>query len=102
MGLLRNFVSASVTLIWKISPFRSGFRSACRSFNLPDLEVDCTGKVFLVTGATGTLGKVVAIQLAQKGGTVHIICRSKERADALRRSILDITENDVWVPVHFI
>lgn len=81
---------------------RSGFRSACRSFNLPDLEVDCTGKVFLVTGATGTLGKVVAIQLAQKGGTVHIICRSKERADALRRSILDITENDNSVIAHIV
>ncbi|CAN7993712.1 unnamed protein product [Ixodes hexagonus] len=81
---------------------RNGFRTACRSFNLPDLDVDCSGKVFMVTGATGTLGKVVAIQLAEKGGTVHLVCKSEEKADALKKSILDITENEETVVVHIL
>ncbi|XP_077531007.1 dehydrogenase/reductase SDR family member 12-like isoform X2 [Haemaphysalis longicornis] len=81
---------------------RSGFRSACRSFNLPDLDVDCTGKVFMITGATGTLGKVIAIQLAQKGGTVHLVCRNEEKAEALRKTIVDITENESSVVVHIV
>lgn len=81
---------------------RSGFRSACRSFNLPDLDVDCTGKVFMITGATGTLGKVIAIQLAQKGGTVHLVCRNEEKAEALKKTIVDITENESSVVVHIV
>ncbi|KAK8775116.1 hypothetical protein V5799_031542 [Amblyomma americanum] len=81
---------------------RSGFRSACRSFNLPDLDVDCTGKIFMITGATGTLGKVVAIELAQKGGTVHLVCRDEEKAEALKKSIVDITENESAVVVHIL
>lgn len=81
---------------------RSGFRSACRSFNLPDLDVDCTGKVFMITGATGTLGKVIAIQLAQKGGTVHLVCRNEEKAEVLRKTIVDITENENSVVVHIV
>ncbi|KAH6945582.1 hypothetical protein HPB50_009119 [Hyalomma asiaticum] len=81
---------------------RSGFRSACRSFNLPDLDVDCTGKVFMITGATGTLGRVVAIQLAQRGGTVHLVCRDEEKAQDLKRTITDITEDENSVVAHLV
>lgn len=81
---------------------RSGFRAACRSFNLPDLDVDCTGKVFMITGATGTLGRVVAIQLAQRGGTVHLVCKDEEKAEALKTTIADITENGESAVVHIL
>lgn len=41
-----------------------------------DKQVRIDGKVCLVTGANSGLGKAVAIQLAQRGGRVIMVCRS--------------------------
>ena len=39
-------------------------------------------KVCMVTGANSGIGKRAALQLAQKGATVVMVCRSKERGEA--------------------
>lgn len=49
--------------------------------------VDLTGKVALVTGATGGMGRVIVTRLAALGATVVIVARSHEGGDLLRRQV---------------
>ena len=37
------------------------------------------GKVCLVTGANSGIGRVAALELAERGATVVLVCRSEER-----------------------
>jgi retinol dehydrogenase-12 len=45
------------------------------------------GRVALVTGATGGIGKAVATSLARQGATVVVVGRSKQRAEDAMREI---------------
>jgi NAD(P)-dependent dehydrogenase (short-subunit alcohol dehydrogenase family) len=51
------------------------------------------GKVCIVTGATGSLGKATAQALAQLGATVILACRNKERGEAVKSDIIAATGN---------
>jgi NAD(P)-dependent dehydrogenase (short-subunit alcohol dehydrogenase family) len=51
------------------------------------------GKVCMVTGANGSMGKVVATDLARRGGTVVLVCPSRDEGESLRRAIIDATGN---------
>jgi NAD(P)-dependent dehydrogenase (short-subunit alcohol dehydrogenase family) len=46
--------------------------------------IDLTGRVSLVTGATGGIGQVVATELARLGSTVVIVCRDAAAGNELR------------------
>jgi NAD(P)-dependent dehydrogenase (short-subunit alcohol dehydrogenase family) len=48
---------------------------------------DLTGKVAVVTGATGGMGQIIAARLAHAGAHVVTIARNPARADALRARI---------------
>ena len=37
------------------------------------------GKVCLVTGASSGIGRVAALELAERGATVVLVCRNEER-----------------------
>lgn len=50
-----------------------------------------TGKVAIVTGANSGIGFATAKGLAQRGATVVMLCRSREKAEAARASIVDAT-----------
>jgi NAD(P)-dependent dehydrogenase (short-subunit alcohol dehydrogenase family) len=45
------------------------------------------GKVCLVTGGNSGIGKATALELAKKGATVVVLCRSRERGEAAVRDL---------------
>jgi len=63
--------------------------------NGPDFleSVDASGKVYVVTGANSGCGKEIALFLAKKGASVVMICRSAQRGEDARRSIVEESGN---------
>uniref|UniRef100_A0A8C8SGM2 DHR12 reductase n=1 Tax=Pelusios castaneus TaxID=367368 RepID=A0A8C8SGM2_9SAUR len=72
---------------------RSGYDAASRHFVPEDLEVNVTGRSFMITGANSGIGKAAATEIAKRGGTVHLVCRNKERAEEAKREITTETGN---------
>ncbi|GII42818.1 SDR family NAD(P)-dependent oxidoreductase [Planotetraspora phitsanulokensis] len=50
-------------------------------------HVDLTGKISLVTGATGGMGQVITTRLARLGSTVMIVVRNPDSGEQLRRRV---------------
>jgi len=45
------------------------------------------GKVCLITGANGSIGKYTALGLAQRGATVVMVCRNRAKGEAVQAEI---------------
>ncbi|XP_053564355.1 dehydrogenase/reductase SDR family member 12 [Bombina bombina] len=90
MSLYRN-------TIWFIKGLReytrSGYEAAAKLFVAEDLEVDVAGRSYMITGANSGIGKSAATAIAKKGGTIHLVCRSKERAEEAKKEIVEATGN---------
>jgi NAD(P)-dependent dehydrogenase (short-subunit alcohol dehydrogenase family) len=52
------------------------------------------GKVCLVTGTSAGIGKVTARELARMGATVVMICRNREKGEAVQAEIKEVSGND--------
>ena len=52
------------------------------------------GKVCIVTGANGGIGKATVLGLANLGATVVMVCRSRERGEAALAEIKEKSSND--------
>ncbi|GLD94425.1 hypothetical protein PINS_up003036 [Pythium insidiosum] len=50
---------------------------------------DLRGKHYIVTGANSGIGFAIAEELAKRHATVHMICRSAERAEAARAQLME-------------
>ncbi|XP_061774155.1 dehydrogenase/reductase SDR family member 12 [Nerophis ophidion] len=72
---------------------KSGYEAAAKHFVASDLEVDLSGRSFMITGANSGLGKATAQEIANRGGTVHMVCRNKGRADAAKQEIVERSKN---------
>ncbi|XP_075775211.1 dehydrogenase/reductase SDR family member 12 isoform X2 [Pelodiscus sinensis] len=72
---------------------RSGYESASKHFVPADLEVNVTGRSFMITGANSGIGKAAATEIAKRGGTLHLLCRNKERAEEAKSEIITETGN---------
>lgn len=66
---------------------KGGYEGAAKSFVSADMDVDCSGKSYMITGANSGIGKVTALAVAKRGGTVHMVCRSKQRGEEAKEEI---------------
>ncbi|KAE8627189.1 hypothetical protein XENTR_v10006900 [Xenopus tropicalis] len=84
MSLYRN-------TIWFLKGMReytkSGYETAAKQFLSEDLEFDVRGRSYMITGANSGIGKAAALVIAKKGGTIHLVCRNKERAEEAQREL---------------
>ncbi len=55
---------------------------------------DLTGRTFLVTGANAGIGYATALELARRGGRVHLACRSQAKGAAAIAAITAATGSD--------
>ncbi|KAJ8011563.1 hypothetical protein DPEC_G00059540 [Dallia pectoralis] len=77
---------------------RRGYQQAAKRFVPKDLDVAVVGRSFMITGANSGIGKATATAIAKRGGTVHMVCRNKERAEKARDDIVRETGNtEVYV-----
>ena len=53
-------------------------------------NVDIRTKKFLVTGANSGIGKCLVYYLYSKGARVYMVCRNGEKAEAVRKQIIDL------------
>nr|CAD7409475.1 unnamed protein product [Timema poppensis] len=75
--------------------FRGGYQVASKNFSQSDLDVDCSGRIYMITGANSGIGKCVAQEIAQRGGTVHMLCRNPQSAETAKNEISEATNNQV-------
>ncbi|XP_048108574.1 dehydrogenase/reductase SDR family member 12-like isoform X1 [Alosa alosa] len=74
---------------------RGGYETASKHFVVKDLSADLGGRSFMITGANSGIGKATAMAIAKKvGGTVHMVCRNKERAESAREDIVKESGNN--------
>lgn len=66
-----------------------------KCFDSSDLDEDVEGLAFLITGANSGIGFETAKAIAQRRGTVHLVCRNRERAEKAQVQIVKDTGNEV-------
>lgn len=59
-----------------------------------DLEVDMRGQICVVTGANSGLGYATTRALAERGATVIMACRSRERGEQAQHELIQATHNE--------
>uniref|UniRef100_A0A8B9GQI2 Dehydrogenase/reductase SDR family member 12-like n=1 Tax=Astyanax mexicanus TaxID=7994 RepID=A0A8B9GQI2_ASTMX len=80
--------------------FRGSYEASSKRFVEKDLEVSAAGKSFMITGANSGIGKATAMAIAKKGGTIHMICRNKDKAEEARAEIVKETGNkEIYVHI---
>ncbi|XP_048016728.1 DHRS-12_like_SDR_c-like domain-containing protein [Megalobrama amblycephala] len=97
MSLYRN----SAWFLKGLTEFTKGaFLSASKNFVEKDLEVSMAGRSFMITGANSGIGKATAMAIAKKGGTVHMVCRNKDKAEEARAEIVkDSGNKEIYVHI---
>ncbi|XP_034410546.1 dehydrogenase/reductase SDR family member 12-like isoform X1 [Cyclopterus lumpus] len=80
---------------------RRGYEAAVKNFEPQDLEVSVVGRSFMITGANSGIGRATAMAIAKKGGTVHMVCRNKGKAEEARSDIVSESGN-TEVHVHIV
>ncbi|GAM20886.1 hypothetical protein SAMD00019534_040610 [Acytostelium subglobosum LB1] len=81
---------------------KSSFEKKSTRFNSDDLQaIDYINTSFVVTGANSGIGYATALDLARKGGIVHMICRNKERGEeALARIVEQSGSNRIHLHIY--
>ena len=49
----------------------------------------------MITGGNSGIGKAAAVDIAKRGGEVHLVCRNPERANEAKDDIIKQTNNEV-------
>ena len=77
-----------------------GFVRHSRSFKEGALDVDLTGRHYVCTGSSKGLGYATALELAKRGGHVHLMCRNEEGGKIAKESIEQECNGAQNVTVH--
>jgi len=90
MSIFRNTV-------WLVKGLREytkgGYNTAAGSFNQTDLDVDCKGKAYMITGANSGIGKQTALEIAKRGGTIHMVCRNPQYGEEAKKELAELSGN---------
>ncbi|XP_059200897.1 dehydrogenase/reductase SDR family member 12-like [Centropristis striata] len=79
---------------------RKGYEAAFRHFDPQDLDVCVVGRSFMITGANSGIGKATAMAIAKKGGTIHMVCRNRDKAEEARVDIVSESGNtEVYIHI---
>ncbi|KAK7945684.1 hypothetical protein WMY93_001412 [Mugilogobius chulae] len=70
-------------------------------FSVAFSNTQVVGRSFMVTGASSGIGRVTAMAIAKKGGTVHMVCRNPDKAEEARADIIRESGN-TEVHVHIV
>lgn len=49
----------------------------------------------MITGANSGIGKCIALEIAKRGGKVHLICRNRETGQEAQQEIKEVSKNEV-------
>lgn len=72
----------------------TGYEAAKARFIDHDLDVDCTDRHYMITGCNSGIGLQVALEVARRGGVIHMVCRNEDLAKKARSEIITTTGND--------
>lgn len=92
MADLKQIVDRTIEATVLLSFTSIGYAVRDRLFDFT--EVDATGKVVLITGATSGLGKSAATQLARAGASVRFLARDEEKSARVRDEIIAASGNE--------
>lgn len=74
---------------------KTGWEAHRSQYPAPDLlespNLDCTGRVYIVTGANSGIGREIARFLLAKGAEVYMLCRSRGKAEAALQELVEET-----------
>lgn len=56
----------------------------------------------MITGGNSGIGKCVALEIAKRGGTVHLVCRNSNSAQEAQVEIQKATKNNVNIYLNVI
>lgn len=59
-------------MVVSFDPDRSGYEAAAKHFCPTDLDVNVSGRSFLITGCNSGIGKAAAQEIANRGGFVKL------------------------------
>ena len=61
---------------------------------MPTVNISMQGKICMVTGANSGIGKATALELAQMGATVVMVCRDRARGEEAKSEITTKSRNN--------
>jgi len=93
---MAHIIAQGSFLAYGLSSFtKSAFESASSSKNWEDISsVDLSKRSFLITGANSGLGLSASQYFASRGGTVHMVCRNKDKGEAAVKQVKENSGND--------
>ncbi|XP_063076252.1 dehydrogenase/reductase SDR family member 12 [Engraulis encrasicolus] len=90
-------MSSYRNIVWFLKAMRqytrTGYEAASREFVARDLSANLEGRSFMITGANSGIGKATAMAIAKRGGTVHMVCRNRDKAECAREDIVKESGN---------
>ncbi|KMT19609.1 hypothetical protein BVRB_1g012250 [Beta vulgaris subsp. vulgaris] len=93
MFLVKAWRSAAFGVYGYLNFTKAGYMEHSKNFKSEDMQLRMDGKNCIVTGANSGIGFATAEDLASRGASVYLLCRSKERGEAALSKIQTKTGN---------